>query len=175
MHRNPNRLCVYCAKPFYAKPKDIAKGGGNYCSMVHYRIDSGHKIYPYTSNCPVCNKDIEHKTTRDRRRFCSQSCAATTSNMNRVGTKYKTDNANSQFLFKKKLFATYKRECMVCGYSAFVEAHHIVPRSRGGTNEIGNGILLCPNHHREADHKTLTQEQLFSILERCQSPAMVQS
>ena len=35
---------------------------------------------------------------------------------------------------------------------AWVEYHHQHPWSRGGTTDAGNGISLCPAHHRMADH-----------------------
>lgn len=55
--------------------------------------------------------------------------------------------------------------CMVpgCGYKTFVDAHHIVKRSKGGKHYINNGVLLCPNHHREADHEMFTDEELKSL------------
>ena len=35
---------------------------------------------------------------------------------------------------------------------AWVEYHHEQPWSRGGATDAGNGISLCPAHHRMADH-----------------------
>ena len=35
---------------------------------------------------------------------------------------------------------------------AWVEYHHEHPWSRGGATDAGNGISLCPAHHRMADH-----------------------
>ena len=44
--------------------------------------------------------------------------------------------------------------CEVCGWAPrqkrLLHAHHIVPRCHGGTDEPGNLIVLCPNHHAEA-------------------------
>lgn len=31
----------------------------------------------------------------------------------------------------------------------FTDAHHLVPWSRGGTSDLGNGLLLCRHHHRQ--------------------------
>lgn len=36
--------------------------------------------------------------------------------------------------------------CVVCGYP-LVHLHHLVPRSKGGTDDPSNLIDLCPNHH----------------------------
>ena len=65
-------------------------------------------------------------------------------------------------MFRKKLIDKYGHICMVpgCGYKTFVDAHHITKRSKGGQHYIDNGILLCPNHHREADREILTKKEL---------------
>lgn len=34
----------------------------------------------------------------------------------------------------------------------YLESHHIIPLSEGGTDLADNIIVLCPNHHREAHH-----------------------
>lgn len=40
--------------------------------------------------------------------------------------------------------------CELCGWDkARCDAHHRVPKYRGGQNTLSNGIVVCPNHHRE--------------------------
>lgn len=48
----------------------------------------------------------------------------------------------------------YSGRCHLCGFDSPIvyatpsaEAHHIVYRSRGGEDALGNLALLCPNHH----------------------------
>jgi putative restriction endonuclease len=59
------------------------------------------------------------------------------------------------FKVKKK----YGNACAVCGISApgLTDAAHIVPVAAGGVNHPGNGITLCPTHHRlfDADYFTI--------------------
>ncbi|WP_316799059.1 HNH endonuclease [Pedobacter frigidisoli] len=50
-------------------------------------------------------------------------------------------------------------KCQICGYRIlkktggfYIEAAHITPKHKGGTEQIENIILLCPNHHKEFDH-----------------------
>lgn len=56
--------------------------------------------------------------------------------------------------------------CVVCGWriekrrSYGLEVHHIKPVRDGGTNDPDNLVVLCPNHHAEADYGILTPEQL---------------
>ena len=41
-------------------------------------------------------------------------------------------------------------QCRVfgCGRRKGLEAHHLVPRSRGGADDISNLAMVCPAHHR---------------------------
>jgi hypothetical protein len=43
----------------------------------------------------------------------------------------------------------YDGKCYVCGFSIHIalRVHHVVPASLGGTDEIENLVLLCPNCH----------------------------
>lgn len=46
----------------------------------------------------------------------------------------------------------YKGKCAICGLQAnLTEAAHIIAVSKKGTDEAGNGILLCRNHHKAYD------------------------
>jgi len=36
---------------------------------------------------------------------------------------------------------------LICKESRIVHLHHIIPRSRGGKDEISNYVGLCPTHH----------------------------
>jgi hypothetical protein len=51
----------------------------------------------------------------------------------------------------------YNNRCQIkgCGFTFkkqngefYSEAHHLIPLSKGGTQEENNVIILCPNHHR---------------------------
>lgn len=42
----------------------------------------------------------------------------------------------------------YKNKCMICEWDkGDCEAHHIVPKSKGGKNTLNNIRILCPNCH----------------------------
>lgn len=39
--------------------------------------------------------------------------------------------------------------CSICGWNeSTCDIHHIVPKSKGGTNDADNLIIVCPNCHR---------------------------
>ena len=47
------------------------------------------------------------------------------------------------------LLAYCGRRCCICRKLHRVQIHHIKPKEEGGTDEIENGIPLCPNCHDE--------------------------
>lgn len=47
------------------------------------------------------------------------------------------------------LLAATGRRCCLCGKLHRVQVHHIVSRYQGGSDDIDNGIPLCPNCHDE--------------------------
>ncbi len=46
-----------------------------------------------------------------------------------------------------QLLAHCGRRCCICGHLHAVQVHHIKPKEKGGTDDIQNGIPLCPNCH----------------------------
>jgi hypothetical protein len=50
---------------------------------------------------------------------------------------------------KQQVFKQYDNKCYACGFSIrmILRVHHIIPMSLGGTDEIENLVLLCPNCH----------------------------
>jgi len=63
-------------------------------------------------------------------------------------TRYKRDTA-----FRSLVKDAYNHTCAMCGIQlSVVEAAHIVPHSHAsGTDLIGNGLCLCPLHHKSYD------------------------
>lgn len=76
---------------------------------------------------------------------------------------------------KNKVYSLYQGKCAICGWkisenlvihkgkalpSYGCEIHHIVPVSEGGSGELDNLIMLCPNCHKKADYGVITREEL---------------
>lgn len=62
--------------------------------------------------------------------------------------------------WSKAVVRHYGNRCEKCGWrEASCDAHHRVPRAKGGLNTISNGIVLCPNHHR-LDHEKIRGVEL---------------
>lgn len=69
------------------------------------------------------------------------------------GKRYKRDTANIARIKKLR-----EHKCQICGISIvkkngglYTEAAHITPKCDGGSENLDNIIVLCPNHHTEFD------------------------
>lgn len=89
---------------------------------------------------------------RNSRKYCSAACA-------RIG-KLATFFATRPRGWKKLARDVYGQACVICGFSAVTDVHHIVSRADGGGNEIGNLVVVCPNHHRMAHAGMISARQL---------------
>ena len=50
---------------------------------------------------------------------------------------------------RKQVWDRAKGNCEECGAGHSLEIHHMIPRSRDGTNDISNLQLLCEKCHTE--------------------------
>lgn len=48
-----------------------------------------------------------------------------------------------------------KKRCVICSYNRIINIHHIIHRSKGGTNDVDNLITLCPNCHSLVHNKII--------------------
>lgn len=65
----------------------------------------------------------------------------------------KLNSKRRQYL-KRAVWEYLGGECIECGTREDLNIHHIIPRSMGGTDSLGNFELLCSKCHRMA-HKAL--------------------
>lgn len=138
MNRNPNCACVVCHTKMYRRPVQIA-AGNVYCSLQcsgkHQRVNK---------NCKICGSSyFGNKAT------CSRSCA----NKARAGISYtrenRFNNAYRGSVLKEKVAELRGGVCERCQENnyAILQIHHKVERYRGGTDDVSNLELLCPNCH----------------------------
>lgn len=146
--RNPNTKCLACEKPIYRRPKNI-KSGPVFCSLQC----NGASLRKPDVICSVCEAVITTKrgTIGRNRKCCSRAC----SNKARTGIKYfqgsPNDKAKKNQNIKAELMKLRGACCENCKHSnhAILHVHHIKERSHGGTDELDNLLLLCPNCHGE--------------------------
>lgn len=76
--------------------------------------------------------------------------------------------------FRKEVFARDGSVCKVCGMKGYLDAHHITDRSLmpNGGYVLENGITLCPDHHKDAEHfhnfgtsiENFSPEDLYNLI-----------
>lgn len=74
------------------------------------------------------------------------------------GKSYAVDDGErcyrTRHAWAKAVIRHYGNKCQRCGWDeARCDAHHRVPKAKGGKHTIGNGVVLCPNCHR-VHHET---------------------
>lgn len=138
MNRKPNSTCKVCVSPIYRRPNQIL-AGSVYCSSVCMGLDQR-----ITKTCKICSGNyLGNKQT------CSHACA----NKARTGINYtkenKFNNAYRGTVLKENVATIRGGICERCKENnyAILQIHHKKERYRGGTDEITNLELLCPNCH----------------------------
>lgn len=173
-------VCPMCGKVFYRKPSE-RKSGKNYCSrtcsnqaqskILQELPPESRKFPGIEKTCEGCGKTYytePHRAAKSK--YCSRPCALTS----RFGPKEKkvdvSGNKNPNFrgtsnrtTARDNALRYLGRACMICGWDTIVDVHHIIPRRHGGTNDIDNLIVLCPNHHKMADKHMLSEDKLKSV------------
>jgi len=140
--RRPNCNCKICNKDIYRRPNQLAKGDV-YCGQECYGKSCAIMIA-----CSICgtefNKGLNKKT-------CSRACA----NKLRIGSKYNgrplKDKVKNSKALKERLIKLRGSFCERCGFTntKILNVHHKIRRADGGSNDIENLELICPNCHAE--------------------------
>lgn len=63
------------------------------------------------------------------------------------GIEHKNPYANGKSKKWAWLYKLYNGKCAICGFSEVVQVHHLIPVSIGGTDDVSNVLVVCPNHH----------------------------
>lgn len=136
MPRKPNTQCLECGSQIYRRPSE----SGKYCSQECYGIS--RRTY---KTCPQCSNEY-----RGSGKTCSRSCA----NKSRKGTKYRgrplKDKVRDLRSLKQRAFSLRGAKCERCDYSEssnILVLHHILHRKDGGSDDLENLEILCPNCH----------------------------
>lgn len=63
---------------------------------------------------------------------------------------------------KERLIQKVGTKCCYphCRETESLDVHHIIPRSKEGTNKESNLVVLCPTHHTKADRGAIPRERL---------------
>ena len=131
--------CKICAKEFNRKPSQVKVN--NYCSTTC--SGESNKKGKYVA-CKTCGKEVwrtpkEIKDSKTGNLFCSHSCSATFSNVER---------SENFYIYRKIALSNLPNVCDICGYDEIVDVlqvHHI---NRDRRNcKLDNLQILCPTCH----------------------------
>ena len=176
-------ICENCGKEH-----DGTYGSGRFCSKS-CAISFGNKMRTRSSET---NKNIskgvkkywkEHPATPIEYEYICEKCGETFISNRKISDKKKKHCPNCKRkvvhfqdidkidsikdLSKRtvtKILERADKGCAICGWNeSTCDIHHIVERSNGGTNDMSNLILLCPNCHRIVHTKQkYSKDFLFS-------------
>lgn len=158
------RACQFCGGIFSGTKKAI--GARVYCSSScrdeHRRASTGELNRCYRRvevPCAICGKPVKALPSALEKRqdqYCSPECG-------REGRSRKIRGVPKQASHWRTLAKrVYGDRCVLCGFSHAVDVHHILPRSKGGSNDLNNLVPLCPNHHVMVHLGMIQDEELLA-------------
>lgn len=157
--------CVQCGKETRKRLRDLtnSKSGDVFCSNVCFG-----EYRRIVHLCVICGSQITPNGRRVlSRKYCSRAC----SNKGRRGTRYdgtqpRSKQRKSQLL-RNLLIEDRGEACERCQYSEeprILVIHHIFERARGGSDDLDNLELLCPNCH--AKHHLVAVKENPALVSR---------
>jgi len=104
--------------------------------------------------------EIKSNSSESEEEFIPTSIKSTTKTLVKV--------RENQAKFRLSLFKKYGSKCAVCNIrnKYLLDAAHIIPVEKNGTNDWRNGLLLCKNHHVAFDRKLFKIKINYQI-EQC--------
>jgi hypothetical protein len=145
------------------KPRDLR--GQRFGSLVATRVvgkhESGSLLWECLCDCGVVVSRKSSSLCSGKTKTCGCQIGLTkkyrtvTPNKGRRYTIKAPDHVfASRHAWAEAVKLARGDACEVCGWNETAcDAHHLVPRERGGLNTVTNSIVLCPNHHRLAHEK----------------------
>jgi len=127
--------------------------------------DSGAKKY-FVKICPVCKKEFDVHTSSfkkyKKRMYCSYKCGKKAVKIKSLANRKKGIFPN---IWLKLRFEVFKRDnftCQYCGRKApnvILQTDHILPKNKGGNNNINNLITSCEDCNLGKGDTLLSQRE----------------
>ncbi len=125
-----------------------------YATQTATRVADSPPVQIHIHQCPECEK-TEVQTSKgelvlDNTEVEKAQCDCQTS---ALGERNKSSIPPA---LRREILAKYRHKCQRpgCGHTRYLEIHHKIYRSRGGTNDPGNLTCLCSACHALAHEKT---------------------
>lgn len=143
----PNCECKNCGKSIYREKRKINKNGNNYCNADCY-----HKSKIILRTCPICSKQFP---SRKSSKTCSKECGIISIKKSKKEKKkfcnltIIKDDIKTTRLLKKRLIQHRGTKCERCCMpdTRILVVHHRIRRMDGGSDDLDNLELICPNCH----------------------------
>lgn len=162
-----HKECEQCGGPIpkpgdpYRKPSYIARI--RWCSRACAKAAVSAALNTAIT-CERCGRDfpVRGPASAARRRFCSVVCANTAIAEARIVRPLRGIEANRG---RRAARLAMPNICAICDWPD-VDACHIIPVRDGGSYDLDNFVLLCPNHHRMLDNGRLPAEEARAARDR---------
>jgi len=174
-------VCEYCGKATRRKPSEVRNHV--YCSRdcsnkAHSLALKEHPELRENRGVPIicltCGKTFYVKPHRaEKSKYCSRACFGiarfgqprdSVNHPSAVGYRNPNYKGNGNNVTARSLaLSRFGRRCMICGFDVIVAVHHIRLRRNGGTNDLANLIVLCPNHHAMAHAHMISIDELIRL------------
>jgi len=152
----------------------IRKSSDEYKKILHFT--SGKRWGVLTSGIPLSEEDLNVAYTEEQYihshefKLIDENAALITSITQKIARS---------IIFKNKVINLYDSICALCGGGLRspqgiieIDAAHIVPRSKYGSDDARNGLALCKTHHWafdnglfgvDSDRKVIVPKLVYSI------------
>ena len=120
-------------------------------TVLHKKENHIKLFKMYAEVCPITSATLEVG------QFDVAALQAEEEGKTLSGTDYQRGSRYQLANLREAVFVRDKYTCRICGRTvsdgAILHAHHMIPRSAGGTNRINNLLTVCRKCHTPRNHK----------------------
>lgn len=156
--------CEFCNKDFSVKLSRYNKSNPRFCSWsCRSKSLVGENHFNYTSEirkCKKCGAEFQARQSEinlNKALYCSKKCFYSSLKLERP--------KDSKYFYATSFWKNLKIECFkkdnytcqICGSRENLHSHHIVPRRKGGKDELDNLQTLCSSCHRKVESSIINK------------------
>ena len=129
--------------------------------------------------CVFCGRQFENP--RKNTKYCCAECERRARYEKRKDQIIERNEKSTSENLRKEVAIRFKYKCALCGWhiprcaGGGCEVHHIKEVCNGGSNEINNLILLCPNCHKMVHKGLILDKTLKSKVSKIEVTAKEQN
>lgn len=174
------RICTKCStyknSQFFSKDKSSSSGLQRWCKDCtrSWRKENAESIKTKQRQNYLKERDLRLAKNREyyqkhKEEIVSQKSVYSKNNpeiKRRASLKRRVimANNNSFLILPKEIKKLYNSECIYCGSREKIQADHVIPVTRGGTNSIGNLVPACYICNPSKGNRTIMEWRKSKIL-----------